>query len=41
MLITTKIEFRKSKGFKRQNSYLPQLDEFGDIDDADQLKTNF
>ena len=40
-IITTRIDFKKDKGFKRQNSYLPNLDEFGDIDDADQLKRNF
>ena len=34
-LVREKVEFRKSKGFRRQNSYIPQLDEFGDIDDAD------
>ena len=33
-----RVEFRKSKGFKRQNSYLAQLEEFGDIDDTDALK---
>ena len=32
------IEYKKNKAFKRQNSYLPQLDEFGDIDDNDQIK---
>ena len=31
-------DFKKAKAFKRQNSYMPQLDEFGDIDDADVLK---
>ena len=40
-LVREKIDFKKSKGFKRQNSYLPQLEEFGDIDDADALKFNF
>ena len=40
-LIKEKVEFKKARGFKRQNSYIPQLDEFGDIDDADQLKRNF
>ena len=37
-LIREKVEFKKSKGFKRQNSYLPQMEEFGDMDDADMLK---
>ena len=32
------MEYKKNKAFKRQNSYIPQLDEFGDIDDADQCK---
>ena len=41
MLITTRIDLKKEKGFKRQNSYTPNLEEFGDIDDADQLKRNF
>ena len=39
-MIRSKIEFKKAKGFKRQNSYIPQLEEFGDIDDADNLKIN-
>ena len=36
--IRQKIEFKKQKVFKRQNSYNPQLDEFGDIDDNDACK---
>lgn len=40
-LITEKVEFKKAKGFKRQNSYLPQMEEFGDMDDAEGLKKNF
>ena len=39
-MVRNKIEFKKAKGFRRQNSYLPELDEFGDIDDADNLKVN-
>ena len=39
-MIRSKIEFKKAKGFRRQNSYIPQLEEFGDIDDADNLKIN-
>ena len=39
-MVQAKIEFKKVRGFKRQNSYIPQLDEFGDIDDADNLKEN-
>ena len=39
-LVRNKIDFKKNKGFRRQNSYLPELDEFGDIDDADNLKIN-
>ena len=34
-LVREKVDFKKHKGFRRQNSYVPQLDEFGDIDDAD------
>ena len=40
-IIRDKVEFKKQKGFKRQNSYLPADDEFGDIDDADAMKRNF
>jgi len=39
-IITEKVEFPKSRAFKRQNSYEPQLEEFGDIDDSDALKRN-
>ena len=34
------MDFKKFKAFRRQNSYIPQLDEFGDLDDADNLKDN-
>lgn len=33
--IQNKLEYKKNNAFKRQNSYMPMLDEFGDIDDAD------
>jgi len=39
-IIGEKIDFPKSRAFKRQNSYEPQLEEFGDIDDSDALKRN-
>lgn len=39
-LITEKVEFKKAKAFGRQNSYTPQLEEFGDIDDADAFRKN-
>lgn len=39
-IINEKVEFKKARGFKRQNSYVAQLDEFGDIDDSDALKYN-
>mmetsp|Transcript_13179 Transcript_13179/g.17911 ORF Transcript_13179/g.17911 Transcript_13179/m.17911 type:complete len:203 (+) Transcript_13179:1587-2195(+) len=39
-LVGEKVEFARSRAFKRQNSYLPQLEEFGDIDDSDALKRN-
>lgn len=39
-LIREKVEFKKVKGFKRQNSYLPEMEEFGDMDDAEVLKKN-
>ena len=31
------IDFKAHKVMKRQNSFLPQLDDFGDIDDLDVL----
>ena len=34
------MHFQKFKAFRRQNSYIPQLDEFGDLDYADNLKDN-
>ena len=40
ILINEKVQFKKSKGFKRQNSYVAQLDEFTDMDDATALKKN-
>ena len=36
--IQNKLDYKKNNAFKRQNSYMPMLDEFGDIDDADQCK---
>ena len=39
-LITEKVEFQKKRAFKRQNSYIPDLEEFGDIEDDDNLKRN-
>ena len=39
-IINEKVDFPKSRAFKRQNSYDPLLEEFGDIDDADALKRN-
>lgn len=38
VMCTNRIEFTKKKVFKRQNSYAPILDDFGDIDDADRVK---
>ena len=40
-LIGDKVDFKKVKVFKRQNSYDAQNEEFGDIDDADAIKVNF
>ena len=40
-LINDKVDFKKVKVFKRQNSYEPQNEEFGDIDDVDAIKANF
>ena len=40
-LATTAVEFKAERVMKRRNSYEPQLDEFGDIDDIDALKSNF
>lgn len=37
-MATTRVEFTRAKAFKRQNSYVPLLEDFGDIDDADNLK---
>ena len=31
------VDFKTIRVMKRQNSFLPQLDEFGDIDDLDVL----
>ena len=39
-LITEKVEFKKQRAFNRKNSYMPQLEEFGDIDDADAFRKN-
>ena len=39
-MVLSKMDFKKFKAFRRQNSYIPQLDEFGDLDDADNLKDN-
>ena len=38
LLCTNRVDFTKTKAFKRQNSYDPTLDEFGDIDDVDRMK---
>ena len=40
-LIGDKVDFKKGKVFKRQNSYEAQNEEFGDIDDVDAIKVNF
>lgn len=39
LLATSRVEFKREKAFKRQNSYVPILEDFGDIDDVDNLKT--
>ena len=39
--MTTTIEVKPERAMKRQNSYCPQLEEFGDLDDLDGLKRNF
>lgn len=36
-LINNKIQFGNQKSFKRQNSYAPMLDDFGDMDDFDRI----
>jgi len=36
-LTSQRIDFKKDKAFKRQNSYTPALDEFGDIDDIENM----
>ena len=38
-LINNKLDFGKQKSFKRQNSYAPMLDDFGDMDDFDTIQT--
>jgi len=40
-MVRDKVEFPKKKAFRRHNSYLPDNEEFGDIDDSDALKLNF
>ena len=40
-LVMQQVELKSKKVMKRTNSYVPQLDEFGDIDDLDVLKGNF
>ena len=40
-LVTTTVDVKADRAMKRQNSYCPQLDEFGDLDDLDGLKRNF
>ena len=40
-LASTAVEFKAERVMKRRNSYVPQLDEFGDIDDIDALKSHF
>ena len=37
-MVTKKLDFDKPKVFKRQNSYVPILDDFGDLDDVDCMK---
>ena len=32
-IINEKVDFKKQRVFKRQNSYVPILEDFGDIDD--------
>lgn len=39
-LINNKLDFGKTKSFKRQNSYAPMLEDFGDMDDFDNIATN-
>lgn len=39
-IIGEKVDFNKHRAFKRQNSYVPELEEFGDIADDDELKRN-
>jgi len=35
-----KMEFKRHKAFRRQNSYMPLMEDFGDIDDQDAVKKN-
>ena len=39
-IVTEKVEFKRNRVFKRQNSYTPLMQEFGDIDDQDAVKNN-
>lgn len=36
-IVNHKLDFKKPKAFKRQNSFKPMLEPFGDIDDHDQV----
>jgi hypothetical protein len=33
----TKLDFKKKKAFKRQNSMIPKLEDFGDMEDNDEI----
>ena len=39
-IVLDKVEFKKHKAFQRKNSYVPHLEDFGDIDDQDAVKKN-
>ena len=36
-IINTKLPFKKSKVFKRSNSFMTYLEDFGDLDDIESL----